>query len=356
MTERTADIVSTEDLANIAPAGLVINEALSQVLAAEVHQAIVDFGDNSQRSMQSQNHVLGVSDIGGCREYVRRMILDEPFSDHSNEYALASFVGHAVGNYAETVLGDVWRKQGRVDTQVEVQIALPNGVVLRGHPDLVGEAIVVDFKTVDGLAVVKQGGRTQHRWQVILYAAALIQMERLPENALCALVYIDRSGVEVVPHVEVWRYDPHLLDPINEWVNDVLYAIQYNEEASRDRPREWCYSACPYARSCRGMDTDVSGLIESEEAVLAVKSYLDAARRAKEADRDKKTAAAALAGVNGATDEHMVRWVHVNETNIEAFTKRGYDRLDIRPLPVRAPKRGKAKAERADDAPIPEGA
>lgn len=344
----TADTVSAEDLANIVPTGLVINEALSRVLAAEVHQAIVDFGDNSQRSMQSRNHVLGVSDIGGCREYVRRMILDEPFSDHPTAYSLASFVGHAVGNYAETTLGAAWAGQGKVDTQVEVQIALPNGVVLRGHPDLVGEAIVVDFKTVDGLAVVKAGGRTQHRWQVILYAAALIHMERLPENALCALVYIDRSGVEVVPHVEVWRYDPHLLDPINEWVNDVLYAIQYDEEASRDKPREFCWAACPYVRSCRGTDTDVTGLIEDEDAILATKAYLDAARRAKEAERDRKTAAAALVGVSGATDEHQVRWIHVNETTVETFTKRGYDRLDIRPVPT--PKRRKDET----DAAVPE--
>ena len=48
-----------------------------------------------------------------------------------------------------------------------------------------------------------------------------------------------------------------------------------------------------------------------------------------------------------ATGEHQVRWVHVNEVDIQAFTKRGYDRLDIRPVP--APKRRKG-----DDAGVPE--
>jgi hypothetical protein len=261
------------------------------------------------------------------------MILNEPYSDHPTAYSLASFVGHAVGNYAERALGEAWRGEGRVDTQVEVQIDLPNGVRLRGHPDLVGEAIVVDFKTVDGLAVVKQGAKAQHRWQVTLYCAALIHDGRLPDNALCALVYIDRSGVETKPHVEVWRYDPKLLDPINEWVNDVLYAIEYEEEASRDKPREFCYAACPYARNCRGMDTDVTGLIEDEEQLFAVKAYLEATRRAKEAEHDRKSATAALAGVAGSTGEHQVRWIHINETTVESFTKKGYDRIDIRPVP-----------------------
>lgn len=339
--------VTDDDLAGSVAFGAVMSPVLSDTLAQQVEQAIIDFGDNSERSKQSSQHVLGVSDIGGCREYVRRMILNEPFSDHPTAYSLASFVGQAVGNYAERALGEAWRGEGRVDTQVEVQIDLANGVRLRGHPDLVGEAIVVDFKTVDGLAVVRQGAKTQHRWQVNLYCAALIHAERLPPNALCALVYIDRSGKETKPHVEVWRYDPRLLDPINEWVSDVLYAIEYDEEASRDKPREFCYAACPYARSCRGMDTDVVGLITDEEQLLAVKAYLEAAHRAKNAENDKKSASDALAGVTGSTGEHHVRWVHVNETTVESFTKRGYDRIDIRPVP--SPPR-----ERKSNAAVPE--
>ena len=311
-------------------------EQVALTLAAHVKQAIIDWGNNSERSLQSRNHVLGVSDIGGCREFVRRMIIDEPFSDEKNDYALASFVGHAVGNYAEQALAETFK--GRTDTQVEVRIELPTamgGVILTGHADLVTEGMVVDVKTVDGLAVVKQGVKQQHRWQVTLYCAALIAEGRLPEDAVCVLVYLDRSGKELEPHVVAWQYNPDDLVEITEWIDDVLYALSVGEEASRDKPREWCFSACAYASACRGHDTDVSGLITDETQLLAVKSYLDASGREKQAKTDKQTAADELAGVSGSTGEHAVRWVNVPEQTIESFRRREYQRLSITPIRAR---------------------
>ena len=314
-------------------------EAMAQALADQVEFAIVDWGNNSQRSLQSRNHVLGVSDIGGCREYVRRMIMQEPFSDEKNDYALASFVGHAVGEFAEKAVIRIVEDSEQVDRQLQVSIALPNDVVLHGHPDLVLARMCVDFKTVDGLAVARQGARDQHRWQVTLYTAALIRSGRLPENALCALVYLDRSGKEVRPYVEMWKYDPSLLDPIVEWVDDVLYAVGHDEEASKDKPREFCWAACPYVSDCRGRDTDVTGLITDEDQRLAVKAYKDATGRYKEATRDRETAANALRGVNGSTGEDVVRWVNVPEQTIETFNRRGYERLSITKAPSRRPPR-----------------
>jgi hypothetical protein len=312
--------------------GDLVTDAVAVTLANQVEYAIIQFGNTSQRSLQSKQHVLGVSDIGGCREFVRRMILNEPFSDEVNEYALASFVGHAVGEYAERAVMAVLEGGQR---QLTVSIALENGVVLHGHPDLVLPDMCIDFKTVDGLAVVKKGSKSQHHWQVILYTAALIKDGTLPENALCALVYLDRSGKEVRPHVEVWRYDPTLLEPIVEWVDDVLYAVGHDEEASKDKPREFCWAACPYVTDCRGGDTDVTGLITDEEQLLAVKAYKDASGRFKAAKRDRDTASDALRGVNGSTGEDVVRWVNVPEQTIEAFNRREYQRLSITKAPSR---------------------
>jgi len=324
-----------------------VEDALATTLANQIEYAIVAWGNNSQRSLQSRNHVLGVSDIGGCREYVRRMILAEPFSDEKNEYALASFVGHAVGDYAEQAVIKVMEDAEQVDRQLQVSIALENGVVLHGHPDLVLAKMCVDFKTVDGLAVARQGAKEQHRWQVTLYTAALIRAGRLPQDALCALVYIDRSGKEVRPYVEVWQYDPALLEPIVEWVDDVLYAVGHDEEASKDKPREFCWAACPYVSACRGHDTDVTGLITDEDQRLAVKAYKDATRRHQEAERDRKTAADALRGVNGSTGEDVVRWINVPEQTIETFNRRGYERLSI----TKAPARSRAVSEPDSEQP-----
>jgi hypothetical protein len=322
-------------------------------LTRQVEQAIIDFGDHSERSKQSINHILGVSDIGGCREYVRRMILNDPFTDHPTAYSLASFVGHAVGDYAERALTVRLGEDG-IDRQMEVTIRLDNGIVLRGHPDLVTDTVCIDFKTVDGLGVVRKGARAQHRWQVTLYTAALILMGRLPQDALCALVYIDRSGKETTPHVEVWRYDPSVLAEIVDWIDDVIYALANDEETSRDKPREFCYAACPYVTACRGGDTDVTGLIEDEEQVLAVKTYLDAAGREKQAKRDRESASAVLSGVNGSTGEHSVRWVNVPEQTIETFNRKGYQRLNITPIKSRKPPQERKK--RDDDGHDPSGA
>lgn len=312
-------------------------EQVALTLAAHVKQAIIDIGNYSERSLQSRNHVLGVSDIGGCREFVRRMILDEPFSDEKNDYALASLVGHAVGEYLERGLAGTFKS--RTDTQVTVQIELPTamgGVVLTGHADMVTEGMVVDFKTTNGLAVVRKGIKQQHKWQVSLYCEALIQMGRLPKDAMCVLIYLDRSGVELEPHVVAWQHDPDILIEIEDWINDVLYAISVGEEASRDKPREFCWAACPYVSACRGPDTDIVGLIADEEQVLAVKAYVDAQGREKQAKRDRESAAAALAGVVGSTGEWAVRWVNVPAGRVEAFNRAAYQKLSITPVKARS--------------------
>jgi hypothetical protein len=176
---------------------------------------------------------------------------------------------------------------------------------------------------------------------VTLYTAALIKAGRLPQDALCALVYLDRSGKETHPHAEVWQYHPSLLDPIVEWVDDVLYAVGHDEEASKDKPREFCWAACPYVTDCRGADTDVTGLITDEDQLLAVKAYKEASGRYRAADRDRSTAADALRGVSGSTGEDVVRWVNVPEQTIESFNRRGYERLSI----TRAPSRKRSEPD-----------
>ena len=308
---------------------MIPDTAMAAALAGQVEGAIDTYANRSQRSRQSEAHILGVSDIGSCREYVRRMIANDPFTDGNNAYALASFIGTAVGDYTETALIATMENPADADRQLTVRIALDNGVVLVGHPDLVTSNMVVDVKTVPGLSVVRRTGpSTQQRFQVTLYAAALINAGRLPEDAWCAVVWIDRSGVETRPHVVMWRYDEADLAEATDWVDDVLYALTHNELAGRDKPREWCAACCPFFSACR-TDTDVQGLIVSPEHREAVEAYLDANARARAAEVDRKGAQAALLGVSGSTGTHTVRWVDVPPSDV-AYTKAGYSRLDVR--------------------------
>ena len=312
---------------------MTLGAETADLLSATIKAVIDDSTNNSVRSKQSKNHVLGVSDIGGCREYVRRMIVAEPFSHEPDGYNLASFVGTAVGDHIERAVARWYQDKGLdAETQLSVKIALPNGVVLNGHPDLVVEDVVVDFKTVDGLGVVRRHPRRQHRWQVTLYTAALMLQGRLTDHPTCVLVYLDRSGEETTPHVVMWEYDSRDLDEIVDWIDDVIYALANNEEASRDKPRDWCFACCPFAGACRGGDSDVTGLIEDEDFIAAVKTYREAGERARQAERDKKAAASELSGLSGSTGEFSVRWINVGATVVPEQVRAAYSRLDIRPI------------------------
>jgi hypothetical protein len=49
-------------------------------------------------------------------------------------------------------------------------------------------------------------------------------------------IYFDRSGKEPKPMVFIEEMDPMLTDEIDSWVQDVIYAVKNNEDASRDIP------------------------------------------------------------------------------------------------------------------------
>lgn len=303
-----------------------------QDTARQVEQAIIDFGNHSTRSRQSVNHVLGVSDIGHCREYARRMILQEPHGVQPTTYAMASFAGTAIGSLAEDAVIASLSKMPALK-QRKVTVLLPGDITLTGHPDLVLPNAVIDFKTADGLAVVRaDGASTQQRFQVTLYAKALIDVGMIEPDAWCVLVWLDRSGRETRPHVQAWRYDPAIVEEAAQWIDDVLYAYRNNEEASRDKPREFCWACCPFVQSCRGGDTDATGLLDDPAIETAIAVLDDAKVRAKSAENDRKAALAVLNGSNGSTGRHTVRWVEVPETTIKPGTRRAFLKLDVRPI------------------------
>jgi hypothetical protein len=296
----------------------------------------------SARSQYAKSNRLGVSDIGYCREYARRTITGQERDTEQTDY-LAAFIGTAVGDRVEDLFVDRW--PGEWIKQAEVVVTLEvSGYTLSivGHPDLYSRSALIDFKTMDGLATVRSGGATdQQRFQLSLYAKALIAEGEMDEDAVLSLIYIDRSGVEKQPHVISWRYDPDIIREAEEWLHDVIYAVENEEEASRDKPRSWCEAVCEFAPSCRGTDTDVEGLIEDPIVLNAVDVYRDAIEREKQAGKDKKSAQSVLEHVNGSTGKHTIRWVDIGPSEV-AFTRKGYRRLDIRPVP--SPKKMKGKA------------
>lgn len=309
----------------------------SETLAKEVQATIHEAMETSERSQWAADSKIGVSDIGHCREYVRRMIAGEEFTDPQTDYT-AAFLGTAVGDHVEKAYA---ARHPEVMVQQAVTVALTIGdYVLRlpGHPDLVkppsvdGEpGQVVDFKTKNGLDVVRRTGPSlKERFQPTLYAKALIDDGVLEaENTICSLVYIDRSGMEPEPHVVSWWYDEAIVAEAQEWLSDSVYALAHGEEASKDKPRDWCFSYCPFATGCRGEDTDVTGLLEDPEALEAIDLYVAAQAQIREAEKVKDKAKAALVGRSGRTRTHTLRWVDVGPTRV-SYERRGYSKLDIR--------------------------
>src|SRR5690606_284410 len=134
-----------------------------------VREAINLSMSQSERSIYAQENKIGVSDIGTCREYVRRTIVGEPWSDQQENFA-AAFTGTAVGALAEIaaakhIPGAVTQYPVIVDLTVRgFSLSLP------GHVDVfISNALadleafgqpdeVWDFKTKDGLGVVKRTG------------------------------------------------------------------------------------------------------------------------------------------------------------------------------------------------------
>lgn len=297
------------------------------VIALQVQEAVRAHSTGSLRSLQQQEHLIGMSELGACRNYLRHMVIQTPYDDNEDDIKWPAFIGTALGDRLEQAIADSFEYL----VQQTVEVTLPSGKVLAGHCDVQADDAVWDFKAVDGLESVKRSGPTfRQKAQIMGYLLALIQAGDLPETALAVLVFVDRSGRDPLPWVWASPLDMQIIEEADQRLDDVVYAVMHNEEASRDEPDAWCQVACPFYTKCRGASTDVGGLIEDEGALLAVKNYEEGKRMEREGARLKDEAKRDLAGVEGSTGEYIVRWTHVNETAVPGFTRKGYDKIDIR--------------------------
>lgn len=298
--------------------------------------SLSEYMDRSPRSVQSAEGILGPSDIGFCRQKAALMVREVPQTDNPPKWAAA--VGTALHNYIEAAVKKAhpdWLC-GSIDN-IRVTATLPSGASISGHPDIVVESAnaVLDIKTVDGFEWIKRSGTSQqHKYQRHLYALGLIESGILDSSktVLVGNIYFDRSGKEPEPMVLVEEMDATLTAEIDSWIQDVIYAVKNNEDASRDVPAAVCERICSHFTACRGelgVEND-SILIEDIELVSAVNMYVDAREMSKQAEQMKKEAQSRLFGVNGSTGEYQVRWVEVAPTKVESFEKTGYSRMDIR--------------------------
>lgn len=336
------------------------------VASQAVNEAIQNAANGTDRSAQQMEFKLGASNIGHCRQHAVLMIRQTPPSDERDK--TAAFIGTVLGDAIEAQLikdHPNWFSQvgghskflsgGGVDTHADLVIPWEGSATVaefeaneaaRAEDPSIEKIYVQgvwDLKSKDKLDTVKDYGPSQQQiFQLHQYVNAMIAKGLLnPDEPIWINdVYYDRSGAQPMPYSFGMWYDPAILQEIDEWVNDVKYAVIHEEDASRDKSREWCWAYCEYAKVCRGNDTDVEGLIEDPEILSTVNLYVVANEQESAAKKLKKQLNAQIPpNLRGSTGTHNVRWVEVGESEMKAYTRKAYRKLDIRPIP--GPKAGK---------------
>lgn len=305
-----------------------------QELAEQVYQSIQNWSRNTARSQQSAEFRFGVSDLGWCSEKARRM-LDRQVPER--EDTLQAFIGSWVGEGVEQAFGF---EHPEALIQQEVEITLKGETrdyALMGHPDILLPGLVLDVKTVDGLERVKRSGPSlsqqfqRHCYAQGAHAAGMLGDVPL-EDVQVANVWIDRSGATWETHVQMEKFDPSIVQQAGDWLDEVVYNFIHKTEARKEPPRTVCERYCGFFRVCRAFDTDVEGRIDDPEQVAAVDLYTEGMELVRQGERMKKQAKQGLVGVRGNTEKFQVRWTWVNETTIQAGTRSGFEKLEVRKL------------------------
>jgi hypothetical protein len=310
-----------------------------------VTAAIREHTTGSARSQQSDQRLLGPSEIGACRAYIAHTIAGTDRLEEDG-IKLAAYVGEAVGELTERAVLDYLAAHD-VDAQRQVPLTatLPGGLQISGSADLVIGPSVWDVKTKDGLAEVRRKGADfKHIAQINTYQLARIQQGLATPEDKWSLLYIDRSGADEDIVVISSPYLPEITEELMSRLEDALYAAEHDMgSAHRDEPYPFCARYCPFFHACRGSDEHQSGGLITEPVYLdAVAQYKEGKALEKEGKALAKAAQTRLAGVEGSTGQATVTWTTVPETYISGFTRASYTRLDVRP--VRQPKKKKTTA------------
>ena len=301
----------------------------SAVIGSMIQGALKVAQDRSSRSLQTK---IGASEVGFCRQKVALKVKEIEPSDSKSMWAAA--VGTAVHDYTFAALRPIF-PDWLIESE-EVTCTFPNGAEIVGHPDLLIPEwnTCLDVKTVDGLESVKRYGTSQsHKFQRWIYTKGAVQAGLLDGDKplFYGNVYLDRSGKSDEVYVTIEEFDPTLESEINEWLNDVIYAVQHGEDAHRDIAAPVCERICEFYTVCRGsLPVGENEIIDTPEVRAAVEQYVTARDEVKIAEALKREAQAVLSGLNGIAGGYQIRTTQIAESEVPGFTRAASVRLDVR--------------------------
>lgn len=299
--------------------------AMSADTYAQVFALDLKMGDlHRPRSQQTTDGVIGISDLGGCAEYVRRLVVKAPKTDSPN------LMSAIVGTWCDQGMKESrMRANPNLLLDVALSVTLPNGAVVPGTADEIDqeEPSVTDYKSKDGLSAQRRLQTPQQaRWQRHNYAAAAIQAGIVPEEGLIVRnVYIDRSGKDETVHVEQEAFSWDVVNESSDWLTtQVLERVKDGEESSKDQPITFCKRYCAFFSSCRLGDVEI-GPISIPELAAKVDLYAQAGKVEREAKAIKDDLRNDLEGVTGRTQTAALKSTWIN-------SRGGYWRLEAETL------------------------
>lgn len=300
-------------------------------LADQIYEAILEADRERPRSKQTENFVVGISELGFCSERTRRMLagIRPDVAD-----SIEAFIGTALGDHIESAIEKRWPeaiRQAEVTTQLHGDQGTYN---LTGHPDLLFPWGVLDVKTTRGLDVVRRTGpSTQQQYQRHGYALGAWEAGYFGEVPLdevqVANVWFDRAGDDKGCYVQMEPFSGEKIAEAGAWLDEVVYAYLRGEQARKEPPRAMCEAICGHFLDCRALDSDVEGLITEPRYLAAVSMYREGLALEKDGRMLKEQGRANLSGVNGSTGEFAVRWVQVNESIVPEQKRRAHQKLSI---------------------------
>lgn len=294
-------------------------KALDLEIGKLVMDTVGEWQNNSARTQQSTRRILGMSELGGCREYIRASIAGDPKAPGSR-LKWPAFVGTAVGDFAERALEETLPGS---EAQRRVTVKLPqSGIEVSGSTDsIMLDLRLLDFKTRDGLEeVMRDGPPFKERVQISGYLTAAIAEGRLPAEATGHLVYLDRSGKNKKAHV--WGLTAEeaadYLRQADERLLEVATALATGERAPRDEPESYCWHIeCPFYNACWEGHQPTSEITHPDQ-IRAVEMYAEGRDMKKAGEKLQDNAKAILNPdperdpVEGNTPTHSIKWTLSN--------------------------------------------
>lgn len=287
-------------------------------LSDDILAAMVKVEQSKPRNTQVK---LGPSDLGGCREYMRNVMIGTPMQDGGEVWPAAAVMGTLAGDYMEQAVAE--HMGARV--QVPVTTQLPNGILVSGTADMIFEDrnALADCKTKDGLADIQRyGAKMDNLIQVSVYTLGCVQAGYLTEGATAHLIYLDRSGNEQTLYeiVLTWEEILMYIDQCVDRLDEVVQAQEHIDagevewaRALRDKTPPFCYNEkvlCPFRDLCwEGSEWVPDDTISDPQTIEDVARYAAARQEKAEAASVMENYRERLIGVAGVTpDGWSVTW------------------------------------------------